>query len=174
MWWRTKVRGTVFKNTKNELLKEIQRFVFEYQQSNLKEVFLEGKIAFSLKDHHIRILYKNEKKQVDMEITIPLINGGRRTLEELKFLCQDFILNAYYSYERMPEDMDKMKLIKLSAILGVNYRTAWKEIGEIEKQLLSKTGKFFDIAEQLIEKQVITKRNDIPWTAQMIDQLSSS
>lgn len=74
-----------------------------------------------------------------MEIMIPLYFEGRRTLEELKFLVQDFVLNAYYSYERQPQEAESMKLLKLSAILGVNFRTVSKEVTEIEKQLLAKS-----------------------------------
>ena len=55
-----------------------------------------------------------------------------------------------------------MKIMKLGLILGVNYRTASYEVHDIEKQLMQKAGKLFNVAEQLIDSNIISSKEDIP------------
>ena len=86
----------------------------------------------------------------------------------MKFLLQDFVLNAFYSYERQPNEVPKMKLLKLAAILGVNYRTASVEIRDIENQIIDQAGKLLGIAEDMVQKKDITSRKDIPGITQML------
>jgi len=72
----------------------------------------------------VKVAYIVPVDETKMEIFIPYDCSGWRSEEEMKFLLQDFVLNAFYSYEREEREEPKLKLLKLACILGVNFRTA--------------------------------------------------
>ena len=86
----------------------------------------------------------------------------------MKFLIQDFVLNVFYSYEWTWRKEAPLKLKKLAAILGVNYRSASVEVKDIENQIIQQAGKLLDVAEELVQRKDVKSCKDIPGLTQML------
>lgn len=173
--WRKKVRGSNFQVRVYNNLMFVQRFAIEYF-SRINYLFEHGKINFdmqllgdneeSVRDIReewlplwfIKIWYLDDqsKSNPDFKITIPINVDDRRAKDELVYLIQDFAMNCYFDNEY---DSVKLQLKDMAILLGVDIRSIWAEIKNVERMILANFYRFFTGAEQLYKRKELWEGN---------------
>lgn len=176
--WRKKVRGSSFEVRVYNNLMFVQRFALEYF-SRVNYLFEHGKIWFDIQllwedEGEVKTIWEdgsplwfikiwyidkkdaNKEDSPDFQLTIPINVDDRRAKDELVYLVQDFVMNCYFDNEY---DSIKLQLKDMAILLGVDIRSIWAEVKNVERMILANFYRFFTGADQLYKRKELGEWN---------------